>query len=267
MSSRQRLRAAAMAAVVVLIAASCGDDDDGGASGTTAAGESEAADTTAAAGGAETTEPADAAETTEGGDTTEAGPTTEGSDSTEEPAGEGDIDSLHGQGASAFQAAMDATADDTIGGRRQPASRSSSASSTSRATRPARSPTSARVPRRPCKLVNERLGGIGADIEAGTGGRTDRAGLLRPPRRPERGAGVRQPARRRQPEHDHPRRRLLHAADVPTVHRLPGGRDAADLHRRLRPARRVRDLRRLRDGLPVERRAHRRGQGPRPPRQ
>ena len=39
MSSLQRFRAAAIAAVAVLLVTSCGDDDDGGASGTTAAGD------------------------------------------------------------------------------------------------------------------------------------------------------------------------------------------------------------------------------------
>ena len=142
-------------------------------------------------------------------------------------------------------------------------SRSSSACPTSRATRrhvprrrrgrPGRGPVHQREARR------HRRRPRGRHARA-----PDRARVLRAPRRPERGAGVRQRGRRRQPEHGDDRRRLLHAADVPTLRRLPGHRDVADLHRRLRPARRGLAVRRLPDGLPVERRDDRRDQGARP---
>jgi branched-chain amino acid transport system substrate-binding protein len=166
MSSRQRLRAVAIAAAAVFIVASCGDDDDG-AAGTTAAGGPEATDSTApSTEGADTTL---AADTGEGGETTEGGATTGGGD-TEAPGGGGDLDSEHGQGAAAFQAAMEDTADAPL------AADSSlepfvigipNLEGDPAGTFPdVREGAEAAV-----KLVNERLGGIGADIEAGTGGR------------------------------------------------------------------------------------------------
>ncbi len=167
MSSLQRFRAVAVAAVAVLLVTSCGDDDDG-ASGTTAAEGAEPAETTAPAteGGATTA----ATETTEGGESTEEAATTEAGDEGEPPEGEGDVDSLHGQGAAAFQAAMDATADEPL------AADSSmppfvigiaNLEGDPAGTFPdVREGAEAAV-----KLINERLGGIGADVEAGTGGR------------------------------------------------------------------------------------------------
>ena len=165
MSPRQHFRAVAIAAAAVLIVASCGDDDDD-AGGTTAA-EEPAATTGPSTDGADTTS---GAATTEGGDTTEGAATTEGGDSTQAPGGEGDIDSVHGQGAAAFQAAMEATADEPLAAddslepfvigvvnlEGDPAGTFPDVHEGAEAA---------------VQLVNERLGGIGADIEAGTGGR------------------------------------------------------------------------------------------------
>ena len=155
MSSHRYFRMGAVLACATLVAVACGDDDDGGTTATTGA---EAPDTTGSEGTTGETAGTDAPSTSAPDGTT--GETTAG----------GDIDTEHGLGASAFQAAMDATADTPLAAddslppfvigianlEGDPAG-----------TFPdVREGAEAAV-----QMINERLGGIGADVEAGTGGR------------------------------------------------------------------------------------------------
>jgi branched-chain amino acid transport system substrate-binding protein len=136
---------------LLLIAAACGSDDDGGG----------AADTTAAA-PAETEAPAEtSAPADTGGDTTAAGG--------EAPAaGELADDSVDGQGAAAFEAAVNATADAPLTAEGEPfVIAMPNLEGDAAGTFPdVREGAEAAV-----QFINDQLGGIGADYEAGTPGR------------------------------------------------------------------------------------------------
>jgi hypothetical protein len=137
---------------LLLVAAACGSDDDGGG----------AADTTAAS-GAETTaatESSAPAETSGGGETTAAS----GGGATGELAD----DAVDGQGAAAFEAAVNATADAPLTAEGEPfVIAMPNLEGTAGGTFPdVREGAEAAV-----QLINEQLGGIGADYETGTPGR------------------------------------------------------------------------------------------------
>jgi branched-chain amino acid transport system substrate-binding protein len=148
--ARRTARRGAVLFSLLLVAAACGSDDDGGgASDTTAApAETEAP--------AETSAPADT-----GGDTTAPG--------SEAPAGGGGADDERdGQGAVAFETAVNATADAPLVAEGEPfVLAMPNLEGDAGGTFPdVREGAEAAV-----KLINEQLGGIGADYEAGTPGR------------------------------------------------------------------------------------------------
>ena len=145
----------AVGAAFTLFAAACGSDDDSGSAGTDAAG------TTAA--GAETTEAA--AETTAGSDTTAGGET---ETSAAGGAETGDLDEQFGVGAAAFQLAMDSTADAPLVAEGEPFV---IAMPNLEGDAGGSFPDFREGAEAATKLINERLGGIGADYEAGTPGR------------------------------------------------------------------------------------------------
>jgi hypothetical protein len=149
---RSRLaRLCAVTAATALFVAACGDDDDGGDGATTEApaGTEAAAETTTA----------DTAATTDGGEPTE---TTAGEGEA------GDLDATYGLGATAFQDAMEATESAPLAAEGEPfVSSMPNLEGDAGGTFPDfREGAEAAT-----KLVNERLGGIGADYEAGTPGR------------------------------------------------------------------------------------------------
>jgi branched-chain amino acid transport system substrate-binding protein len=181
MRRHRRLGLLSVVCCAALIAASCGDDDDdsGGGTATTAADGGTA--TTAADGGTATTAADGGTATTaaDGGTATTAADggtaTTAGGGGTETTAGGGGgatgelaDDSRDGQGAAAFEAAVNSTADAPLTAEGDPFKVSMiNLEGDAAGTFPdAREGAEAAV-----QFINEQLGGIGADYEAGTPGR------------------------------------------------------------------------------------------------
>ena len=148
--ARRTARRGAVLFSLLLVAAACGSDDDGGG----------AADTTAAPAGTEAPAETTAPPETGGGETTTAGG--------EAPAGELADDARDGQGAVAFETAVNATADAPLVAEGEPfVIAMPNLEGDAGGTFPdVREGAEAAV-----KLINEQLGGIGADYEAGTPGR------------------------------------------------------------------------------------------------
>ncbi len=154
---RHRTRLLGLLSCAIVVAAACGDDDDAGG------GADPASATTAAA---DSTSVVDV--TTAGSTATSSATTTETDDAA--AASGGADDAVEGQGAAAFERALRATADAPL------------AADDSLAPfvigmpnlegDPAGSfPDVREGAEAAVQLINERLGGIGADIEAGVGGR------------------------------------------------------------------------------------------------
>ncbi len=200
-----------------LLVAACGDDDDGGTAEpaeTTAGGETETTAGSETTAGAETT----AGEEEEPEATDAEATTPEGSEA--EPGGgaAGGDEGESARGAEELRAALEATADEPLAAddsldpfvvgvvniEGDPAGSFPEVTEGAEAA---------------AQLINERLGGIGADVEAGTPGRPVELVVCRHGCRPERGSGLRQRARRRQPQRHRPRDRLLHPVDVPDLRR------------------------------------------------
>jgi branched-chain amino acid transport system substrate-binding protein len=143
----------AIGASLTLLAAACGSDDE-----TTA--------DTAADAVAETTAAADTTAAAEPTDTAATGDTASGD--TAAPAGGDDLDATFGVGATAFKAAIEATADAPLVAEGDPfvISMPNLEGDAGGSFPDVREGAEAAV-----QFVNERLGGIGADYEAGTPGR------------------------------------------------------------------------------------------------
>jgi branched-chain amino acid transport system substrate-binding protein len=171
MRRHRRIALLGVVCCAALIAASCGDDDDdGGGAATTSGGGAE----TTAGGGAETTA-GGGTETTAGGgtETTAGGGTETTAGGTETTGGGGAVgeladDARDGQGAAAFEAAVNATADAPLTAEGEPfVVAMPNLEGDAAGTFPdVREGAEAAV-----QFINEQLGGIGADYEAGTPGR------------------------------------------------------------------------------------------------
>ncbi len=154
---RHRTRLLGLLSCAIVVAAACGDDDDVGGGADPASATTAAADSTSAVD-----------VTTAGSTATSSATTTETDDAA--AASGGADDAVEGQGAAAFERALRATADAPL------------AADDSLAPfvigmpnlegDPAGSfPDVREGAEAAVQLINERLGGIGADIEAGVGGR------------------------------------------------------------------------------------------------
>ena len=106
------------------------------------------------------------------------------------------------------------------------------------------------------QLINEQLGGIGADYEAGTPGRPIELNVCSHGLTPEAAQSCANDIVGQDPNLIADRHRLLHAGDVPGVQRHPDHPDAADLRRGLHPGRRVLGDRRVPDRILRRRQLH-----------
>ena len=193
MGRHRRAKVLGVLCAAALVAAACGSDDDGGessettASGGAATTAADAAETTAG-GETETTAAGGTEETTAGGGTEETtagteettGGTEETTGGTEETTGGteettaggggggGDLDEQYGIGATAFQDAMEATADAPLTAEGDPFV---IAMPNLEGDAGGSFPDVREGAEAAQQLINERLGGIGADYEAGTPGR------------------------------------------------------------------------------------------------
>lgn len=156
---------AAVASSLSLFAAACGGDDDDTADSATA--ESSAADETASAESSSPEESSAPAETS-APEESSAPAETSAPEESSAPADTSDLDAAYGEGAAAFQAAIEATADAPLVAEGEPfvISMPNLEGDAGGSFPDVRQGAEAAV-----AMINERLGGIGADYAAGTPGR------------------------------------------------------------------------------------------------